>query len=278
MRVKQVTKKIYKMEMFSRNNEAPKFCQKNFKLINTFLKYDSNYNSVEDFEGLEFNETYGGILTKEKDSFFNFKTIEDYGSEEEYIKNDSLYKVIASIDKLNSTHLASEGQKGGNRGRIRTAEGVYKISNFKERLYNRDPKLVDEIANLGGKNNFSFASKFCTYLCRYLFNGSKQENNYCIYDEVVQSILPYYIYAYKAECGSYYRTDTNGNNISIVNKVKIKGGYTDYINIIDSILLKVKKVSKIDVTYEAFDHLLWYYFKGQPNKVQSLMNTLPKLK
>ena len=280
MKYENVTKEIY--ELKTNKDGAPLFSQDNFKLINTFLRYDSNYNGVEDATNLVFAKTYGGILTREKENFFNFKKIEDYVSEEEYMKNDSLYLVIESIDKMNSTHLASEGPKGGNKGRIKTAQGVYDIKNFRERLFNADAKLVDEISCFGGKNNFSFASKFCSYLCRYLFKDLPQENNYCIYDEVVQSVLPYFANYYKVDLDKkYYVTYIrNGikHNHSTVCSVKTCGGYSEYIKLINAIVEKIKQESNIDVTYEAFDHMLWYFFKGQPNKIQELMDKLPKLK
>lgn len=273
-----VTKDIY--ELKTDENGAPLFTQANFKLINTFLRYDSNYNGVEDSENLIFTTTYGGILLKEKESFFNFKTIEDYEHEQEYIKKDSLYLVIESIDRMNSTHLASEGQKGGNRGRIKTAKGVYGIQNFRERLFNADAKLVKEIANFGGKNNFSFASKFCSYLCRYLFKGMDQENNYCIYDEVVQSVLPYFVHYYRVALDEKYYTTyvRNGekHNRSVVHKLKTSGNYGEYRQLVSAVIEKIKEQSKINVTFETFDHMLWYFFKGQPKKTQELMDTLPK--
>ena len=279
MNYEKVTEDFYKLE--TNDDGAPKFTQNNFKLINTFLKYDSNYSGVEDDSSLVFAKTYRGILTKEKENFFNFKKVEDYKDEEDYMQNDSLYLVIESIDRFNSTHLASEGPKGGNKGRINTAKGIYNLKNFKERLYYADTKLVDEIAGFGGKNNFSFASKFCSYLCRYLFKGLTQENNYCIYDEVVQSVLPYFANCYKINLDKkYYTTCTRKgikHNRSIISKVK-KDGYSEYIKVINAIVEKIKKESNIDVSYEAFDHMLWYFFKGQPNKIQELMDTLPKLK
>lgn len=277
MNFEKVTKESYALEL---TDGAPKFTQENFKLINTFLKNDSNYNSVEDFSNIDFNNTYGGILMREKENFFNFKKIEDYpGGEEEYVAKDPLYLVISSIDKLNSTHLASQGQKGGNRGRIETAKKVYLIPNFRERLFNADPNLVNEIARFGGKNNFSFASKFCVYLCRYIFKDLPQENNYCIYDEVVQSVLPYFAYKYNVEnYTDYYTTFLRKNkkqNLSSVKKLKNKSDYKSYIELVKVIVNKIKENSKIDITYEAFDHMLWYFFKGQPLKAQELMSKLP---
>ncbi len=284
MNYEKVTEDVFKLE--TDEYGAPKFTQGNFKLINTFLKYDSNYNSAEDSQVFLFAKTYGGILSKLKQEFFNFKTIEDYGSEEEYMKKDPLYIVIESIDKMNSTHLASQGQKGGNRGRIETAKGVYNLENFKERLFLADTKLVNDIAKFGGKNNFSFASKFCAYLCRYIYKGEEQENNYCIYDEVVQSVLPYFAYKYGVEewQQTYASSVREGkvHNRSVVWKIKDskedENSYAKYIGLIKTIIEKIKEESKIDVTFEAFDHMLWYFFKGQEYKREELLGKLPNKK
>lgn len=278
MYYEKITDDYYKLMLDE--NKAPEFTQDNLKLIKTFLVYDSNYNSVEYEEHPNYNSTYGGLLKMHGADFFNFKTVEDYENEEEYMKNDPLYLVIESIDKMNSTHLASEGPKGGNRGRINTAKGIYGIENFKQRLFNGDAQLVDQIALFGGKNNFSFASKFCAYLCRYLFKCEPQENNYCIYDEVVQSILPYFAHKYKIGGKLYYKTNRQGHKESTVHTIKDNkknrpNNYQEYLSFVSRIVEKIKQDSGIDMTFEAFDHTLWYFFKGQPYKIQKLMNTLP---
>ncbi len=278
MDYEKITDDYYKLTVDEKG--APEFTRDNLKLIRTFLKYDSNYNSVEDETHPNYSSTYGGILKKYGEAFFHFKTIEDYENEEEYMKNDPLYLVIESIDKMNSTHLASEGPKGGNKGRINTAKDIYGIENFKQKLFDGDATLVDKIAWFGGKNNFSFASKFCAYLCRYLFRGTPQENNYCIYDEVVQSILPYFAHKYKIDGNIYYRTNRKGQKESTVYKIKnnkhnYPNNYREYISYVSRIVEKIKQESEIDITFEAFDHMLWYFFKGQPYKIEQLMKNLP---
>ena len=171
MNLIEISKDYYRLALDQYG--APAFDIENFKLIYTFLQYDSNYSSVENEKHPQYQYTYAAILKHHRQSFFLFKKIEDYTDVEKYMKNDPLYRVIESIDRMNSTHLASEGPKGGNKGRLKTAKFVYSIKNFKERLFKGDPLLVNEIATRGhekgAKNNFSFASKFCAYLCRYIF-------------------------------------------------------------------------------------------------------------
>jgi len=257
-------------------NGAPLFTQNNIKLINTFLKYDSKYSSAENESNINYNSSYAGILKSLKSDFFNFKRYEDYINEKDYVENDVLYKVIESIDKINSTHLASEGRKGGNKGRIKTAIGISKIINLKKLLNSGDANLVQTIATFATTNKISFASKFCHYVCRFALDN---ENLYCVYDSVVQSILPYYLYKYNVhEFKQTYITKRTKNNVSTLDDNKDNNTYAKYRNYIDKLIINLKKETNIKITYSVLDHLLWYFFKGSPALVQSLMKLLPENK
>ena len=76
---------------------------------------------------------------------------------------------------------------------------------------------------------------------------------------------------------TYIRNGIKHNHSTVCN-VKTCGGYSEYIKLMKAIVEKITEVTNIDVTFEAFDHMLWYFFKGQPNKIQELMDKLPKLK
>ena len=278
--------RCFEFDFIDENIKAPKFTKKNLALINTFLRYNSSYSAAENKE----EGSYAAILEDLKEDFFDFdKSVksskkhkkDDY--DEDGNLKDNLYRVIESIDRMNSTHLASEGQKTEderknnikkNKGRVKTAKKIREIKDFKTRLKDGDTNLIHEIASAGGKYNFSFATKFCAYVSRHVWG--EKNNKYCIYDEVVQSILPYYIYHYvnPNNMEEYCRKNRNGRVESLISNWKTEDGYEKYINIINEIIEGIKREDKIDITYEQFDHMLWYYFKGSKTKIQEALNSI----
>jgi len=239
-------------------NGFPAFTQKNVEFVTAIIGYDSNYSSASDENNYEsiFAEPNFWSLTK-------------------------LDKAVESIDRINSTHLASEGSavKGGQ-GREITTEFIRDIGGdtLKERLMNADSSLVTEIAAaVQTKYNFSFATKFCAYASRYALGI----DNYCIYDKVVQTVLPYFYYVYVDGEGyrEFYRTKKTKENESTVD-TKFRGrdiqdGYAQYRNCVDDIIAGIAKKCGICVTYEQFDHVLWYCFKGSNIRVKEALNCLP---
>lgn len=286
-------------------NNCPDFTYKNILLLNALIKYNSSYSVASDENNPEHNNSYAGILEELKDKFFEFS---DYDALKQIIpekdteaikksdevdergrEKDTLYKVVESIDRINSTHLVSEGPKhqGAHMGRYKTAKAIRKIDDIKERLSNGDTNIIEKIASASdGKYNFSFATKFCAYVSRHALN----QDNYCIYDEVVQSILPYFINKYISdkEMLKKYCKVVNRNNeekryiTSTVCNLKereytsneFENGYAEYKNIIDEIIKGIEREDGIKVTYEQFDHMLWYYFKGSKTKVQESLNSI----
>ena len=94
----------------------------------------------------------------------------------------------------------------------------------------------------------SFASKFCTYMSRYMFNDDK----FSIYDGIMASILPYY----------YYKYSDDKEKIIINNKKMKKNGYQWYSSLIDKVILGATNIEKYKISRKDLDHLLWYYYKG----------------
>ncbi len=294
--------------------KIPKFTEKNLALINVFLKYNSSYSAAENME----EGSYSKIISENREGFFEFKkphppkkdvNIDGDGNkkakkvevDEEGNEKTILYKVIESIDTINSTHLASEGRGDGseneidkegkkekkNKGRVRTERVIREEitgAKLKERLSEGDADLINQIARAGGKYNFSFATKFCTYVSKYIFG--EKHNEYCIYDNVVQSVLPFYIsyYIEPKDMSEYCHRKTRGNGKgNIVSDIDeyIKSDvnnnekdYEKYKTIIKNIIKGIKKKDNITINYEQFDHLLWYYFKGSESKIQTAMNTI----
>lgn len=286
-------------------NNCPDFTYKNILLLNALIKYNSSYSVASDENNPEHIDSYVGILEKLKMDFFEFQEYDTLKQiipeneidaikksdkvDEKGREKDTLYKVVESIDRINSTHLVSEGPKhnGIHMGRYKTAQSIREIDNLKGLLLSGDTSVIKKIASASdSKYNFSFATKFCAYVSRHALN----QDNYCIYDEVVQSILPYFINKYISDKKllKKYCKVVNKNNAekryitSTVSRLKereytnneFENGYAEYKNIIDEIIKGIKIKHGITVTYEEFDHMLWYYFKGSKVKVQIAMNTL----
>ncbi len=287
-------KKEFKFDYIDGTN-VPKFTNKNLALIEVFIEHNSSYSAASEYEN---------ILDEKKEDFFDFEepreapdgTKKDDIDEEGNLKTD-LYRVIEAIDRVNSTHLASEGNGATgegkkNKGRVKTAETIRKIKDLKKRLENGDYKLVHEIADaVKTKYNYSFATKFCTYVSKHALDVN--ENKYCIYDDVLQKILPVYAYYYLGKdeavkwCKVVNKNKPELRRIESDLEAKIKNAkpeerynsYKKYRDLIDAIIKEVnakdrKGLEKL--TYSQFDHLLWYYFKGNSQKITKAYKVLEK--
>lgn len=243
------------------SNGFPVFTRKNITFLQALIENDSDYRISYDYDNEKFESSYAGLLEK-------------YGVSKDPIIMEGIVK---SIDKFNATHLASEGPAGGGRGIKLTVEAILQIEDLEDKLRNKDDNIVVEIAravkNQTGKNkvNFSFATKFCAYTSL----GALEQDNYCIYDKVVQNILPYYIYTYLND-DSYYRTNRNGKNCSIIEeKYKMTTDYEGYRKLIDRLIDSIEEDINYRIRYKDFDNLLWYYFKGDDSRIDRAMRCLP---
>ena len=253
-------------------NGFPVFTQKNIAFVNSLISNDSNYSKVNDPTSPKYADSYAKLLLDIKSSRQRINSV----------TRDVIYKIVKSIDTTDSTHLSSMGRTGENYGIDRTVDEIMRImakpapSDLETRFKNKDATLVSDIAlaatNL--RNNFSFASKFCTYISQYLYNG-----DFCKYDKVVQEILPYYAYMYidsnDVECTKYYRINKKRRKESIVeSEFKNKNNYDGYRKYIDKIIAGIKIQSNIATTYAQFDSILWYYFKGRDYRINNAMSCI----
>ena len=244
----------------------PIFTKKNLSFLNAVLDMDSNYRDSQDSTDSNFKNSYAGLL-------------KENGVPKDF---DLMESIVKSIDKINSTHLSSEGILGGNQGIQITTSHILKIDKLEERLSNKDAKLVSLIAcavknetqnstHPKNKTNFSFATKFCAYSSLHALN----QDNYCIYDKVVQNILPYYAYIY-LEDDSYYKTKRTGENCSIIKELfQDTVDYKGYRDLIDKIIEAIETDSGLKISYKDFDNLLWYYYKGTETRIKKAMKLLP---
>lgn len=290
----EIIKKQSPYEFDTDVNGFPTFTRKNIDFLNAILRYDSNYSTSSDKNNPEYQTSYAGIL--DKGTFFDFSASVDAEKTDELGNPvDDLYRVIVSIDKINSTHLASEGKKDkaaenkdqkNNKGRAKVAAAIRQIGGekLKARLEAGDPTIVSEIADpsIGGKHNFSFATKFCSYVTIHAL----KKDNYCIYDEILRSVLPYYGYMYIDDFDKRYKylyktvRGTKKNNWktrteSLVGLYKDQGNYAGYRALIDEIIKGIGEKVGEKITYADFDHMVWYYFKSSRSKVLSAINKIP---
>lgn len=186
-------------------NGALKINPRNVKLILFCLSVDSAYRRAFDIE----NENSSAYYIKKKLDFDNVNSIKE---------------VCTRINRENSTHL------GVANGIELTANQIYILRyNIEARLKSGDDTLVKEIASaVKDRNNFSFASKFCTYVCRYKY----KLDNYAIYDDVIQSVLPYYLHKYLNDDTHYRKTKSTkayvGRKVSTVIDFRKNKNYKDY--------------------------------------------------
>ncbi len=151
------------------------------------------------------------------------------------------------------------------------AERIYGTENIEQRIKAGDLSLVDYLAQAcEGMYKPSFASKFCTYVSRYKWGL----DNYSIYDSVLQDTIPYYAWNYLGE--RYVATKKSTISIERGRKKSEKGRintYEDYHALIGRIIERINIIKGLDVTREIFDHMLWYYYKGDETVIaESLMS------
>ncbi len=171
------------------------------------------------------------------------------------IKQPCSYKkiitgAVKAVDRENSTHLNADGC-----GREEIIKRLYRMNRDELLESLKDPsyndmllfrKLSDKTAEKkGARRNPSFASKFCHYACFYIYEGTKHQDNYPIYDSILRTVIPWYL--------DYYQ----------IKEEYDLNDYKDYRKAVDSIRKTSGKKTGIKISRNGFDHLLWYYHKGR---------------
>lgn len=195
---------------------------------------------VRDISGDEItNETIeeAGKIVAETDN---------YGPEMEMITrclhkfpdNTDLYVVamkVGLIDITNSTHLSQHKSKISM---VELSSIIASIPDIDARIKAGDPEVVNLIARSNGKINlFSFASKYCCYHNRNLY----ERDDYSILDTVLKDYLPRYF------------GDVTRNQIQRWQDSFNYKAYNDYIT---------RKLDELGITVEfrkrKFDLFVWY--------------------
>ena len=142
---------------------------------------------------------------------------------------------IGLIDITNSTHLS---QHKSYISMVELSNIIASIPDIDERIKTGDPEVVNLIARSNGKRNlFSFASKYCCYHNRNLY----ERDDYSILDTVLKEYLPRYF------------DDVTKNQIQKWQDSFNYKAYNDYIT---------RKLDELGITVEfrkrKFDLFVWY--------------------
>lgn len=247
--------------MYCDKNHGPNIYSSLMKLVNSGIvlrngKYPAYYSiSVADnvipkktVQKKECRDASCILITNEviEETEALVQGTDNYGPENELVKRclqkfpnntdpDIVAMKIGLIDITNSTHLSQHKSK------INMAELsciIASIPNIDERIEAGDPEVVNEIAKSNGRINlFSFASKYCCYHNRILYD----KDDYSILDTVLKENLPRYF------------DDINKSQIQKWQKNFRYKEYNDYIT---------RKLDECQITVKQrkrkFDHFIWY--------------------
>lgn len=222
----------------------------NVALVEAMIQNDSAYLRTSDKSAVPTTK-YGGSTAYWMTRLKAVLLGGEYANDNQY--RHILLGAIEAVDRENSTHLNADGV-----GREELLSRLISLEREKLVTYLKEPDrtnlwLINYLAKTthptgvspkGSKykarTNPSFASKFCHYACFYLFEGEEYQDNYSIYDNVLQQVMPKYV--------KYY--GLKQRDLSI---------YAEYRKTVDEII----SMAEDRISRNGFDHLLWYYFKGR---------------
>ncbi len=226
-----------------------KLTRDNVAIVEAMIRNDSAYINSTDINAAPIYNRKGEVKYGGSSAYWMTKlknALLDGNTDPEYSYKEIIRGAVESVDRENSTHLNAD-----KCGRQEITERLceFERSEFVKCLKNpeyEDMKLIKEISRITSakkraRTNPSFASKFCHYACFYIFEGTKYQDNYSIYDGILKTVLPLYL--------EYYQIKKDLN----------LSDYRDYRQSVDSI----RKKSGIAISRNGFDHLLWYYHKGR---------------
>lgn len=170
---------------------------------------------------------------------------DNYGTEnnlitsclEKFPDNNNIEIVAMKIGLIDITNSTSLSRYKSKISIVDLANTIVGIKDIDERIKKGDPKVVEEIANNGKINLFSFASKYCCYHNKNLY----KKDDYSIYDGILRAYLPRYF---------------NDITESMIECWRSKYNYEEYNNYI------TKKLDELNITVayrkRKFDHFVWY--------------------
>ena len=157
------------------------------------------------------------------------------------INSDVVKLKTITLNLYYSTHIQAT---------TKLATGILQIQDLDARLLTGDFKLVDDIAKVLPRRNYSFATKYCAY------NNTKE---YHIYDKIVADYLAKVIV--KGNLKGYQAS-------SLTAATKIMKNYMDYVAIYNAFIkqYKLKRLSCREVD--------WYIWTTCKCGLQNLLTTL----
>ncbi len=231
----------------------------NVAKVEAMVRNDSSYKKSFDVNAGPIKNKNGKEVYSGSTAYWmtKLKSIIE-GKENNLTYDDIIPKVVRSIDRENSTHLNSDGcgievisKRIVDLGKDQLIDSLKEGNLVVFEKIQEKTKPNTNPNNNGnkkykGRENTSFASKFCHYACFFLFEEEELRDKYSIYDKVIASVLPYYMEKYGVE----YSGDLTK--------------YSVYRNVIDLIRDKVANSEpQKNISRNGFDHLLWYYHKGR---------------
>lgn len=225
-----------------------KLTRDNVAIVEAMIRNDSAYIRSSDPNAAPIKKRNGDFKYRGSSAFWmtHLRHALIDCDEEKYSYRRIITEAVESVDRENSTHLNADGC-----GRQEIEDRIYNFDRneliwcLKYPEYD-DLKLIREIARTTSaesraRTNVSFASKFCHYAAFYVFEGTKYQDNYSIWDSILKAVLPFYL--------GYF---------GIKDKFNLND-YGEYRKAVDT----VRKASGIEISRNGFDHLLWYYHKGR---------------
>lgn len=197
--------------------------------------------------------TYHGSLPYWMAQFRSYSNGEETPYTYEYI----LENCINAVDRENSTHLNADhcGREIVKHRLLSLGDDKALVTMLKDSTY----PLIGIIAartttEKRGRVNFSFASKFCHYLCFYLFEGEPEQDMYSIYDTVLSENLIKY--------AKHYGVTINGaiptRKLLTPNEENLSESYSIYQKMIADIITASGNL----ISRNGLDHLLWFSHKN----------------
>lgn len=250
----KMAKKYYFLETDTYKGEKVVLLTKrNVAKVEAMIASDSAYKKSANPACGPDGKKYNGSTAYWVKAFDNYVN----NGDRTYSYQDIIVNIVEAVDRENSTHLNADN-KGreviSDRicGHYKTPGDLIKALKWKQSGYELVELLFQPVPKSNkepnkGRRNFSFATKFCHYMAFYLFDGKPEQDNFSIYDGIMEKAI---------------RKHAEQLGVDIPKNMKsFKGHYVEYMKTIDDVRDACKKKNRQNISRNGLDHLLWYYYK-----------------